>query len=253
MQMYNFSGKAVPNCRFAVSTQRLLELIRQRIGLGVEAFFKCIEKTILHHEKAQYSSNKVYIFLAGNSCKSKFVTELFEKAIKEYNAKYNKRHNKENDWFELILPLSGEHSDSQYAPNGKTSVAYGLVKSRPGGKILVIKNAETDSEMEAKFKYYLGTDRRGRFVCKLERDSYNIWKRFQGAGIGAARIYYTDNPGAASPAEQLSIQAIPFHEIGFEPDENKFLFIRAIKPTVIEYAIAASEEEISDVYELELE
>ena len=42
--MYDFNGKAVPNCKFEVDTQRLLELIKERIKEGVDAFFKCSEK-----------------------------------------------------------------------------------------------------------------------------------------------------------------------------------------------------------------
>ena len=65
IQMYDFNGKPVPNCRFSIDTKQLLELIKQRIQKGTDAFFKCIE------------------------------------------------------------------SNYQYIPNAKTSVAYGLVKSRP--------------------------------------------------------------------------------------------------------------------------
>ena len=263
VQMYDFNGKAVPNCRFEIDTDSLLELIRQRIRKGVDAFFKCIEKAILGNEKAQCSSEKIYIFLAGNSSKSIFVKELFESTIAEYNKEYSRINGKEKECFVLIPPLTSEDSDFEYIPNAKTSVAYGLVKSRPGGKIRVIKNYETDSDSETRFRYYLGTDRRGKFVCKLapvmhdesgqSTLSYHKWYQFQGAGMGAARIYYTENPSADSAAEKLNIAGIPFHELSFEPDENKYLFIRAVKPTVIEYAIAGSEDEIgSDVHELDI-
>lgn len=262
--MYDLNGKPVPNCRFNIDTQLLLKLIKQRIQKGVDAFFKCIEKSILGNKAAQFASEKIYIFLAGNSCKSIFVKELFQNTIQEYNKEYGKIGAKEKERFELISPLATTEMDSKYIPNAKTSVAYGLVKSRPGGKIYVKKNYETDSNEETRFKYYLGSDRRGNFECKLApmmenesgeyTTSYNVWHKFQGAGMGIARIYYTEDPCADSKAGKLAINNIPFHEISFEAKEDKYLFVRAVKPSVIEYTIADSAEEIGeDIKELDID
>lgn len=265
IQMYDFTGKPVPNCHFDIDTQQLLELIKQRIQKGVDAFFKCIEKSILGNRAAKSASEKVYIFLAGNSCKSALVKEIFQNTIKEYNKEYGEFGDKEQDRFVLIEPLKSIETDYQYIPNAKTSVAYGLVKSRPGGKIYVKKNYETDSNEETRFKYYLGSDRRGCFVCKLapmikneskeNQTSYNVWQKFQGAGMGVARIYYTEDPRADSKAEELAIDNMPFHEISFDAEEDKYLFVRAVRPAVIEYAIADSEEEIvdKDIKELDID
>lgn len=259
IQMYDFNGKAVPNCCFEIDTSKLIELIKKRIQKGVDAFFNCIEKSILRNQVAQFASEKIYIFLAGNSCKSIFVKEIFEKTIQKYNKEYAQIGNKDQNRFELIEPLKNQTMDLQYIPNAKTSVAYGLVKSRPGGKIYVKKNYETDSKEETRFKYYLGSDRRGYFDCKLApmltddegqtKTSYLVWKKFQGAGMGTARIYYTEDPRADSKAEKLDINNIPFHEVSFEPAEDSYLYVRAIKPSVIEYTVADSEEQISDKVE----
>lgn len=262
--MYNFNGEPVPNCKFDIDTQQLIELIKQRIQKGVDAFFKCIEKSILGNSTAQFASEKIYIFLAGNSCKSAFVKEIFENTINTYNKEYEKIDGKEQDRFVLIEPLVSVDMEKQYVPNAKTSVAYGLVKSRPGGKIYVKKNYETDSTEETRFKYYLGTDRRGGFECKLapmvndekgeDKTSYGIWHKFQGAGMGVARLYYTEDPRADSKAERLIIENIPFHEVSFEPEEDKYVFVRAVKPSVIEYTIAASIEDIGDkIQELDID
>mgnify|MGYP000853004882 CR=1 FL=1 len=265
IQMYDFNGKAVPNCKFVIDTQKLIDLIKKRISEGVDAFFKCIEKTILGNKSAQLASEKIYIFLAGNSCKSHFVNEIFEKMIEKYNNEYAKYGEKEQDRFELISPLVTFATDYKYIPNAKTSVAYGLLKSRPGGKIYVKKNYETNSDEETVFKYYLGTDRRGVFECKLSpmmldekgerKTSYDVWVKFQGAGMGVARIYYTEIPGADSRANKLDIDSIPFHEIDFKAEEDKYLFIKAIKPSTIVYTTANSESEIDeeDAKELNIE
>lgn len=259
IQMYDFNGKPVPNCRFDIDTAQLIELIKKRIQKGVDAFFNCIEKSILGNQVAQFASEKIYIFLAGNSCKSIFVKEIFEKTIEKYNKEYGEIGDKAQNRFELIEPLKNQTMDIQYIPNAKTSVAYGLVKSRPGGKIYVKKNYETDSNEETRFKYYLGGDRRGYFDCKLApmmtdedgqtKTVYHVWKKFQGAGMGVARIYYTEDPRADSKAEKLDIDNIPFHEVTFEPEEDKHLYVRAINPSVIEYAVASSDEQICDKVE----
>ena len=256
LQMYDFNGNAVENCKFDIDTQKLIELIKQRINKGVEAFFECMEKTILSNRSAQCASEKIYIFLAGNSCKSVFVKEIFEKMIEKYNNEYAKYGKKEQDRFELISPSTTYSMDCKYIPNAKTSVAYGLLKSRPGGKIYVKKNYETDSAEETAFKYYLGTDRRGVFECKLSpmmlnengerKTSYNVWIKFQGAGMGVARIYYTEIPGADSKTNKLDIDDIPFHEIDFKTEEGKYLFIKAVNPSTIVYTTADSENDINE-------
>ena len=264
IQMYDFNGKAVPNCKFIINTENLIIEIKKRIQKGVDAFFKCIEKAILGNKSAQFTSEKVYIFLAGNSCKSKFVKEIFEKMIKKYNSDYAKYdNNKEQDRFELIEPLCGGEMDYKHIPNAKTSVAYGLLKSRPGGKIYVKKNYETDSNEETRFKYYLGTERKEKFDCKLtpmikdehgeSKTAYNVWTEFQGAGSGVARIYYTEDARADSTTEKINIDNIPFHEINFEPEIGKQLYIKAIKPTVIVYKISISADIESDEFELDID
>ena len=87
-----------------------------------------------------------------------------------------------------------------------------------------------------------------------ENVSYGVWRKFQGAGMGTARIYYTEDPRADSKVEKLEIRDIPFHEISFEAEENKYLFVRAIKPSMIEYTIAASIDDIPDaVNELDID
>lgn len=263
LQMYDFNGEAVPGCKFAVDTAALLGLIKERIRKGVEAFFNCIEKTIDQNQSAQVASEKIYLFLAGNSSKSAFVKELFEELIQQYNKEYEKYCKKVQDRFVLIEPLKSSEIDGTYLPNAKTSVAYGLIKSRPGGNIYIKKNYATDANEETCFQYYLGTARRKKFICKLaptiknesgeSQTSYQIWHPFQGAATGVARIYYTQDPRADVKADPISIEGIPFHEISFEKKEGQYLYIRAVKPSVIEYTVAENEESITDeVTELEI-
>ena len=247
IMLYDIEGKAKPDCQFMINTDELLDLIKNRIQKGIDAFFKCMERTFLHQEKAQEEERKVYIFLAGNSCKSVFVKELFEKTMKNYYQKFKLiNENAGDDYFELIELSREQKDDEKYIPNAKTSVAYGLVKSREGSSIKIVKNYETDAAEETRFKYFLGRERRHKFDCRLSpaETKYGAWIQFQGAAKPIIRIFYTTNAIADSKTEQLDIDNITYKEISIIPEEDKFLFIRTCEPTVIEYVIASSADDI---------
>lgn len=274
LQLVNSKGELTPNCNFEVDTKELIELIKSRIKKGVDSFFSCFENIMRYNDKAKFAE-QLHIFLAGNSCKSVFVKEIFNDKIKNLEDGYMKiqvdlmREGKistdgitgdQKPRFVVYAPMSNDNNDNDdvnHKPNGKTGVAFGLVKSRPGAKIWVIKNKENDSEAETKFKFYLGTERRKKFECKLKPEYYedgelkyfyDKWKKFQGAGAGVARIYYTEDSRAGADtkgADRLSIDRIPFIEISFDADESKNLFIKAVGPRTIGYAVAESEQMIS--------
>lgn len=250
VSLYNIDGEPVPQCVLEFSSQELIELIRNRIQKGINSFFQCLTKMFLYREEAQQEGNIIYIFLAGNSSKSVFVKELFQKKIEEY---YNKSMKMGNEMgssrFELIEPLNGEGSGKDhYMPNAKTGVAYGLLKSRDGSAIKIVKNYETDALQESRFHYYLGRDHRHHFDCKFSPADveYGRWVLFQGATRKVVRIYYSNNPTADSKAEQMPIDNVPYKELQIEPQEDGYLFIRTVEPDMIEYAVAKATDEILD-------
>lgn len=248
--LYDVEGEEQSNCKFVVDTEKLIVQIKDRIRKGVEAFFRCMEKTFRFEEQVQEQEDKIYIFLAGNSSKSIFVKEIFEEMIQKYYAEFKELDKRSgNSYFQLTEPLAAQYDkDKEQWINAKTGVAYGLVKSREGSTIKVIKNAQTDAAEQTRFKYYLGRERRRHFACILSPvvTSYGSWVRFQGAVKSTVRIYYTTNPMADPKLEQLPIDDIAYKEIAIEPEEGAFIFIRSCKPSVIEYTIAFSEEDIRE-------
>ncbi|MDE7045435.1 MAG: hypothetical protein K2O97_10580, partial [Acetatifactor sp.] len=238
--LYDVDGNKLSDCRFVVDTKGLISLIKGRIQKGIDAFFKCMGKAFQRENKLQGHDGKIYIFLAGNSSKSIFVKELFEETIREISAK------QEGFCFELTEPLNEDGRD-EYVPNGKTSVAYGLIKSREGSSIKVEKNFETDAEEQTRFRYYLGRERRHHFDCRLSpvETEYGTWVRFQGAAKRTVRIYYTTNPTADVRDEPPVIDNIPYKEISIEPRNDAYIFIKTCEPNVIEYTVASPEEMIS--------
>ncbi len=249
VSLYNMDGEPVPQCILEFASQELVELIKNRIQRGIDSFFQCLIKIFLGKKTIRKEENNIYIFLAGNSSKSIFVKELFQKKIEEYYSKSKKlAEGIENVQFNLIDPLTGEGGRSdRYVPNAKTGVAYGLLKSRPGSSIKINKNYETDAMQQSRFHYYLGRDHRHYFDCKFSpaEIEYKKWVSFQGATREVVRIYYTNNPMADSKMEQMSIENVPYKEITIETQEDACLFIRTVEPDMIEYVVAKEIEDIS--------
>lgn len=247
LTLYDSSGNPVPNCKLKINVSELLEMIRERITKGVRAFFRCMEKTFNIEEKTD-EEQKVYIFLAGNSCKSIFVKEAFEMVIQEYYSKFKEVNSEAGkDYFELIQPLVDQNTScDEYIPNGKTSVSYGLVKSREGSNIKIEVAYESQASQEARFRFYLGRERRKTFDCKLSPadTEYRKWVKFQGATKRVIRIYYTTDPMADSKSDKMSIENVHYKEIEIEQAEDKFLFLRSVDPNTAEYVVAIDEDTI---------
>ena len=243
--LYDIDGNKVSDCRFTVDTKGLITLIKARIQKGVDAFFKCMGKAFQRENKLEGCAGQIYIFLAGNSSKSIFVKELFEETIRNLST------DPEDSCFKLVEPLNGEKGD-EYVPNGKTSVAYGLIKSREGSSIKVEKNYETDAEEQTRFRYYLGRERKHHFDCRLSpaETDYDTWVRFQGAARQTVRIYYTTNPTADFREEPPVIDNIPYKEITIKPRKDAYIFIKACEPAVIEYTVASPDEMVEGKNEI---
>ncbi|MCI8628946.1 MAG: hypothetical protein HFE57_05510 [Firmicutes bacterium] len=252
VSLYNIDGELIPQCVLEFSSQELIEIIKNRIQKGIESFFQCLIKIFLYDSELLEKDKEetVYIFLSGNSSKSEFVKELFQKKIEEYYSRSKKLSEKlASVHFELIDPLTGENENhDKYVPNAKTGVAYGLLKSREGSSIKIVKNYEADSLQQSRFHYYLGRDRRHHFDCRFSPAEipYNKWIPFQGATKNIIRIYYTNNPMADSKMEQMPIDNVPYKEIGIDIAEDAYLFIRTVEPDMLEYAVAKGIEEIAD-------
>ena len=252
VSLYNIDGEPIPQCVLEFSSQELIEIIKNRIQKGIDSFFQCLIKIFLYDSELLEKDEEetVYIFLSGNSSKSEFVKELFQKKIEEYYSRSKKLSEKlASVHFELIDPLTGENENhDKYVPNAKTGVAYGLLKSREGSSIKIVKSYEADSLQQSRFHYYLGRDRRHHFDCRFSPAEipYNKWIPFQGATKSIIRIYYTNNPMADSKMEQMPIDNVPYKEIGVDITEDAYLFIRTVEPDMLEYAVAKGIEEIAD-------
>ena len=245
--LHNKNGD-IKSCELNVDEDKLREVIKERIDKGVRNFFESWRLAVANMEKAN-EMEKFYIFLGGNSSKSKFVKESFEKHIN--NLAEELEDFKLKRMFEIFPPLGTEEAkviqeerggsiyDEIVEPTGKTGVAYGLIRSRESGKIKVIKRESNN------FRFFVGLERRRKFKLVMSRDTkLNTWLEFMIADRKEFEIFYTDLPEANSG--ELLVKNIKKINCSIEEIlEEKNIYIRAVSNTEIEYTVA-SEEEIKD-------
>lgn len=225
----------------------LIEILEKRIERGVSNFFTSIAKAFRNEAAVKSEVNEIQIFLAGNSSKSPILSKLFQAYIQ------NEEGGKE--YYHLFPPLGTKeafaiqrergiavHEEDITAPTGKTGVAYGLIAGREGGKIKVISEVKADAQ--AKFRYNIGVEKRGKFKMVLDRTlvDYGQWVLLTDAGVEDFEIYYTSQPNAAKMAiSETGIYKkrcrLPY------VDEDADVYIRCVEdsPEELEYCISKDE------------
>lgn len=225
----------------------LVEILEKRIERGVSNFFTSIAKAFRNEAAVKSEVNEIQIFLAGNSSKSPILSKLFQSYIQ------NEEGGKE--YYHLFPPLGTKeafaiqrergiavHEEDITAPTGKTGVAYGLIAGREGGKIKVISEIKADAQ--AKFRYNIGVEKRGKFKMVLDRTlvDYGQWVLLTDAGVEDFEIYYTSQPNAAKMAiSETGIYKkrcrLPY------VDEDADVYIRCVEdsPEELEYCISKDE------------
>ncbi|TQR33140.1 hypothetical protein DMB92_04065 [Campylobacter sp. MIT 99-7217] len=160
-----------------VDTKELLSILAKEIKRGVDSFYHCFLSTI---DKMK-GIDRLHIFLGGNSSRSVLVKLAFEELIsrlKQENSNLN---------IELYPPLGSKEADEKKKELGleasenddfstkitcKTGVVFGLLDGRKGSRIRVISEISHDDE--AKFNFYLGCIRRGKFEVLLDKNELDI-------------------------------------------------------------------------------
>ena len=280
------------NVKLKISVDKLEKCIEERIRQGVENFF-----TAMMHAfdgKPFSPENPIHIFLAGNSCKSKFVRTLFENYIASYEKKLaeliRENKGKETDTggtFKLYPPLGLDWSKekdenkteqieeeknsaqvnegSENAPQkkfssaikpiaqnydqlrtGKTGVAFGLLRTRIGGRdVKIIDEDSVDSEIP--FPYYLGDiDRDGKFRVRIGRKvTYGEWVWFAYADDPEFELYYTKEANSLKgefTESDVSRVRCRFDDFDCKDDDDVGIYLRKVNPNTVEYAVGREED-----------
>ncbi|RUM55631.1 MAG: hypothetical protein DSY40_03690 [Nautilia sp.] len=220
-----------------VDEDKLLDIINERILRGVEAFFENLKEVLANNKHILLDVDEMYILLAGNASKSPFVKEIFDKKMKSFNKILQKEN--VSIAFHLIPPL--DNHGNYFKPNGKTGVAFGLVESREGGRVAVYdKNQKGD---EIKFKYYLGRNKRKKFIPLIDRETeYNKWIQFVDAGSEYFEVFYTTSSLAGTYKLDITDETVKIKRLKIRrPDKNKYVYIRLISSDEFKYGVGIGE------------
>mgnify|MGYP000997529370 CR=1 FL=1 len=143
-----------------------------------------------------------------------------------------------------------EKDSTKVMPTGKTGVAYGLIYSRKGGRIKVTNRDEKENVAnEINFKFYLGNSKKDKFNPIITPNSN--YGKYEFLGILTSdifEIYYTSSPEAqtgkmAIGKDEPKIKRISLNE-DYDEDEKYRIYIKAVTPDKISYAIVKKEEDI---------
>lgn len=233
-----------------IDTDHLEDVIRSLISRGVTNFFQAWQEAFKNREEMP---DHIHIFLAGNSCRSPIVKELFDEQIKakEEDISAHSDGKQAEGLFILHPPLGMEEGEAD--PNeeldrkltGKTGVAFGLLRSRKGGKDVKIINDNVDASGEALFPYFLGDiDIEGHFHVRIGKQvPYQSWAAFCYADEEDFEIYYTSEPQAIE--NQMPPEAVKHVNCRIEADDvsdadDTMIYIRKVNPDTIEYAVGTA-------------
>ena len=221
-----------------ISEEKLKDFIREKIDKGINNFFIKLEDAFKDED-----AKEINIFLAGNSCKHPFVNEIFA----EYQEKMKDKIKLNLYDLKAIEGLK-EKDSTKVMPTGKTGVAYGLIYSRKGGRIKVTNRDEKENMAnEVNFKFYIGNNKRDLFNTVLSPNSkYQKYEYFGKVTSDTFEIYYTTLPEAQTgkmEIDKTNVKRISLNE-DYDEDEEYRIYIKAVKPTKISYAIVKKEEDI---------
>lgn len=263
VSLLNRAGEREEGIELDIDTDILREKIKTLIEEGVENFFKALT-LVLYKNNLISDIEKINIFLSGNSSKSSFVKEIFERKIKNYETEMKLEAGKEV--FMLYPPLGTNgafkiqnNNAFNNILNGKTGTAYGLLKTRAGGKIKIKAVDEIKNNSEINFKYYVGYSSNGFLMNILDyKTRYNKWVEFIDASEKVSYIYYSDVPNAMDNSLSTSDSRVKTKRIVIEnPNDEAMIFIRSKNADTIEYTVAYkdkinSNEYLEEVKELKL-
>lgn len=261
LRLFTRQGEMLNNFELNVDISELETILRNRIQRGVDDFFNGVLNL---YNKAEYmevlkNTNKIHIFLAGNSSKSEILREAFDTGIKKCIEKLNSDGGTQfsEDIFEIYPPLGTAEADQKIKslcgdcaeinsldkPTGKTGVAIGLVQCRKGSKIKVI--SERKAEEEIKFRYWVGYCDDDDYItpCLSPSSAYNEWVEYLDAGVDRFEFYYTTS-NAADLLRGMNIKDAKKsrHKIPAEAvNEDWLIYLRPVGPNKVEFAVAINE------------
>lgn len=244
----NNNGEPLQNTELEVNLDELKEILTQKIENGVEGFFQTLQQVSDKFDMTEYS-NKLHIFLAGNSSRSPLLKEIFERKIEELKKESEGKTN-----FELFPPLGtpeaneklkemrreiNNEEDLSKTITCKTGVIFGLLDSRKGGGINI--KSEIKSDDVGKFGFYLGVKKSEKFLTIIDPKNVDIekeeWHDFWYPDEDEIEIYYT--PDARANSNNMSIKETKLLSCTLDQEypEGSTIKIQIASVNSIKYAV----------------
>ncbi len=246
LNLFNKNGEPLTGIEINLDVEKIKNKVYSKIEGGIRNFFIAMEKAFKNDEY-----DKIYILLAGNSCKHPLVKEIFEKYIqeKEMNIEILPALGTEEAYAKLQEREIEIDSEDMTKPTGKTGVAYGLLESTADSNIKVI-NRDENHNNEINFKYYVGNEKKKKLKPVLnpsvEYDTFNL---FSYVKSDVFNIYYTTLPEASEgkmPIENVKRVRVSLNK---EYDSETMIYIKAVGADTIEYVV--TEKDINEKEHLE--
>ena len=256
--MVFFRGNETVSIALHIDKEKLQRMLKERIRRGVDNFFVKLWDAF----KGRKVAAAIDILLAGNSCKSPIVSELFTERIREEEKNIEKNVQKnlamEKDAsgvFRLHLPLGTEEDEGAFdrRPTGKTGVAFGLLACYRGDRNIKVIDGSHSEESEAQFRYYLGRRKGDSFEVTIGLDvPYDAWAPFLDVESEdrSFSLYYSSEPRALQVQNPLSYRDVKYKKCrlrytGAAEGESGIVYIRKKSPNEVEYVVS-TETKIKD-------
>lgn len=253
VNLFDNQGNPLLNQELEVSLEHLEEVLTTRIEQGVTNFFQSLIRT-LNLPKNTNSVDMIHILLAGNSSKSAILRQVMDKHMAHFNQVISETAHSSDvkNYFTVFPPLGTEEADQFLqsqgmtpkprtieSPTCKTGVAFGLVGSRQGSRIKLIRETETTEEV--KFPYFLGKERRRKFKFVSEPSlGYGNWVKFTDATEENFTLFYSRLPSVVmgdTPITNVERKLCYLDETF----SHGFVYFRAVSPSEVEYVVATEE------------
>lgn len=250
VKLYSSGTTTDSTCELNIVKEDIEGIIRQLIEGGVDNFFEAWKTAFKDKEEMP-----VQILLAGNSCLSPVVKEVFnERLDKMENGKLftlnmplgmntatdesNNQdikdeqdvepdiigetfvaENEESNSSNESEDVSEEEMNFNRRITGKTGVVFGLLRSRRGGRDVKVINHNEDVTGEMTFPFYIGEiGENDTFEVIISREvDYGEWQPFCYADVNEIEIYFTSKPAAVN--NTLTRREINMVKCKFSEDE----------------------------------
>lgn len=189
-------GKDANGISLRVDAEALRSQLKERIRQGVRAFFTTFRQAFKMHD---LRPETLHVLLAGNSCRSPLVQDVFEENIREILPEEHERiriHREllpggENVAGDALADAPGDG----LRPTLKTGVAIGMLHVLPGEPTGMVERNRRDAE--SPFLFTVGVFRADILQPVLERNAaYGQWQRLPQKVVrsGVTKIGYSPSP-----------------------------------------------------------